>query len=253
MASDTAYEDTVEAWRRARYTRLTAPDGWLTLIGKYPIEKGASRLAVEREGQAPLELGVTFDGGRVTLEMAPGDVRELTGAGIQLGSMKLELLLRGEEAYLRVKDSAAPARTGFAGVPHFTVDPRWCITARLEAPAEPRELTLDYESGASTTYRVAGVAVFEVDGKEQRLTLLHDSDQPRLYVLFKDATSRESTYGAGRFLYAPLPVGGAVVLDFNQAYTPPCAFTPWASCPLVPRENWLTVGVTAGEKRPEDH
>jgi uncharacterized protein len=252
MASE-AYEETVEAWRRGRYERLTAADGWLTLIGKYPIEKGASRIAVEREGQSPLDLGMTFDGTRATVEVAPGDVRELTAAGISLGSLKLELLLRGDEAYLRVKDAAAPARTGFTGVPHFPVDSRWRVVARLEPFAEPREVTLDYEGGASTTYRAAGVAVFDVDGKEQRLTLLHDTDRPRLYVLFKDATSRESTYGAGRFLYAELPVDGTVVLDFNQAFNPPCALTPWASCPLVPRENWLPVHVHAGEKRPEDH
>ncbi len=248
-----AYEDSVEAWRRARYKRLTAPAGWLTLIGKYPIDRGASRIAVAREGQEPLDVGVTFDGAKVTVEVAPGDVRELGADGISLGTVKLELLQRGEEAYLRVKDDAAPTRTGFAGVPHFPVDPSWRKVARLEPFADLREVTLDYEGGASTTYRSAGVAVFDVDGREQRLTLLHDSDQPRLYVLFKDLTSRDTTYGAGRFMYMPLPEDGAVVLDFNQAFNPPCALTPWASCPLVPRDNWLDVRVAAGEKRPEDH
>jgi uncharacterized protein len=248
-----AYEDGVEAWRRARYQRLTAPDGWLTLIGKYPIDRGASRVAVARDGKEPLDVGVTFDGTKVEVELAPGDVRALGPEGILLGTTRLELLLRGEDAYLRVKDETARARTEFAGVPHFPVDPAWRKVARLEPFAEPRSVVLDYEGGASTTYRGAGVAVFDVSGRAQRLTVLHDTDQPRLYVLFKDATSRDTTYGAGRFLYAPLPEGETVILDFNQAFNPPCALTPWASCPLVPRENWLDVRVEAGEKRPEDH
>ena len=248
-----AYEDTVEAWRRARYKRLTAPDGWLALIGKYPNDKGTSRIAVARDGQEPFDVGVRFDGAKVEVEIAPGDVRALGPAGIAVGSMKLEILLRGEDAYLRVKDEAARARTEFAGVPHFPVDPAWRKVARLEPFASAREIVLDYEGGASTTYRAAGVAVFEIDGREQRLTLLHDTDQRRLYVLFKDATSRETTYGAGRFMYTPLPDAGSVVLDFNMAFNPPCALTPWASCPLVPRENWLSERVLAGEKRPDDH
>ncbi len=248
-----AYEETVEAWRSARYKRLTAPDGWLALVGKYPLEKGTSRVAVERDGGAPLDLGVAFDGARVMLELSPGDVRELGPSGIALGSITLELLQRGEEAYLRVKDAASRARTEFAGVPYFPVDPRLRVVAKLEPFPSPREITLDYEGGASTTYVTAGVARFEVDGKPQRLTLLVDPDKPRLYVLFKDLTSRDATYGAGRFMYTPLPEGGEVVVDFNQAFNPPCALTPWASCPLVPRENWLDVRVEAGEKRPEEH
>ena len=248
-----SYEDMVLAWRSARYKRLTAPDGWLALTGKYPLDRGRSRVAVARDGAAPLDVGVVFEDGRVTLEVAPGDVRELGGSGIQLGSLTFELLQRGDDAYLRVKDAESRARTQFAGVPHFPVDPRWRVVASLEPLASPQEMTLDYEGGASTTYRVAGVARFDVDGKPQRLTLLVDPDKPRLYVLFKDLTSRDATYGAGRFMYTPLPEDGKVVVDFNQAFNPPCALTPWASCPLVPRENWLDVRVEAGEKRPEDH
>jgi uncharacterized protein len=247
------YEDTVEQWRRARYKRLTLPDGWLAIIGKYPIDRGSSRIEIAREGQGPLAVGVTFDGAKVEVLVAPGDVRELGDAGIALGTLKLELLRRGDEAFLRVKDEAARARATFAGVPHFPVDPAWRKVARLEPFESLREVVLDYDAGASTTYRAAGVAVFEASGREQRLTLLHDPDRPRLYVLFKDATSRDTTYGAGRFMYTPLPEGDTVVVDFNQAFNPPCALTPWASCPLVPRDNWLDVRVEAGEKRPEDH
>ncbi len=255
-----AYEDSVEAWRQARYRRLTAPDGWLALVGKHPLEKGTTRVALDGDdptarADGPAEVAVRFDGTGATVVVAPGDERELTAAGFTLGTRKLELLQRGEEAYLRVKDSASRARTEFAGVPHYAVDPRWRIVARFEPFAEPRSVTLDYEGGASTTYAAPGAAVFDVGGRTFRLTLLQDPDQPRFYVLFKDATNRDTTYGAGRFMYPPLPEGDGdtVVLDFNQAFNPPCALTPWASCPLVPRENWLDLRVEAGEKQPEDH
>ena len=248
-----AYEDSVEAWRAARYRRLTAPDGWLALIGKFPLELGTSKVESAREGGRPVVVGVTRDASRVVVELAPGVARELGPAGIQHGPIKLELLRRGDEASLRVKDQESPARTGFHGIPHYPVEPRWRIVTRLVPFTDERSIELDYEGGVSTSYRGAGVAVFHVGGEEQRLTLLHDTDQPRLYVLFKDGTSRDATYGAGRFMYTPLPVKGEVTLDFNQAFNPPCALTPWASCPLVPRENWLLARIEAGEKVPEEH
>ena len=102
------------------------------------------------------------------------------------------------------------------------------------------------------SYVSPGHAVFTKDGNEHRLLLLEDGDRPRLFVLFRDGTSRETTYGAGRFLYAPLPANGEVVLDFNQAFNPPCALTPWASCPIVPNENRLDLRVEAGEMRPHE-
>jgi uncharacterized protein (DUF1684 family) len=94
--------------------------------------------------------------------------------------------------------------------------------------------------------------VFEHEGRELRLEPIIDRSKPRLYVLFADETNRTETYGAGRYLYAPLPEAGRTVLDFNQAFNPPCAFNAWVSCPLVSSVNRLRVRVEAGEKRPRD-
>jgi uncharacterized protein (DUF1684 family) len=104
------------------------------------------------------------------------------------------------------------------------------------------------EGGASERYESPGDAVFEIDGTSHRVTPVFLKDRTRLYLVFRDETAGDTSYGAGRFLYAPLPEGGHVLLDFNQAFSPPCAFTPYAACPLAPLQNRLPARIEAGEK-----
>lgn len=248
----TVHEDEVEAWRAARYRRISAPDGWLALIGKYPLAPGRSNVTVERPGGASVEVAVNRAEPRIVVRANGGDEHDLAAGALTMGSLRFELLRRGDEAYLRVKDAEAKARTEFRGLPHYPVDPTWRIAAKLAPFAEKTQIDLDYEEGGLDSYRSPGHAVFAMGGKERRVLLLEDGDRPRLFVLFRDATSRDTTYGAGRFLYAPLPKDGEVVLDFNQAFSPPCALTPWASCPIVPRENVLDLRIEAGEMRPPE-
>jgi uncharacterized protein (DUF1684 family) len=110
-----------------------------------------------------------------------------------------------------------------------------------------------YETGTLEPYWSPGAATFELDGVSYRLDPVRDGDRSRLYVVFSDLTNRNETYPSGRFLYAPLPEGDLVTLDFNQAFNPPCAFTPYALCPLTPPQNRLAVRIEAGEKRPKEH
>jgi uncharacterized protein (DUF1684 family) len=237
------HAEQVEAWRKARYARLTAPDGWLALVAKHPLARGQNSIA--------LGVGTTrvvWDGARAVV----GDHIVTAERAAQIGDVRLELLVRGEHAYLRVKDANAPSRVRFGGIPHYPVDARWRIEARFVEQRGERTIDLDYDGGTNETFRVAGEAVFELEGRERRLLLLHDTSRPRLYVLFRDTTSKDTTYGAGRFLYAPPAQDDRVVLDFNQAFNPPCALTPFASCPLVPSENRLDVRIEAGEMRPLD-
>ena len=98
--------------------------------------------------------------------------------------------------------------------------------------------------------RSVGLALFDIAGTPCRLRLFDEDDGRRLFVLFSDATNRDTTYPAGRFLYAPLPAAGHVILDFNKSFNPPCAFPAFAACPLPPPENRLPVRIEAGEKRP---
>ena len=175
-----------------------------------------------------------------------GQVDQLT-----LGSLTLELVRRGEDVALRVRDSEAPARRALTAIPSYPVDPSWFVIAKLEPfPEGERDVTYDDGDGRPQVYRSPGTAVFEHAGATLRVEPVWDSQRTRLFVLFSDATRRDETYGAGRFLYAPLAQGGQIALDFNKAFNPPCAFSPYVACPLPPAENILAVRVEAGEKRP---
>jgi uncharacterized protein (DUF1684 family) len=121
------------------------------------------------------------------------------------------------------------------------------VVARLEPHEPPQTLELGYESGSSERYESPGDAVFELDGAVHRVTPVYINNRSRLYLVFRDATAGDTSYGAGRFLYAPLPEAGRVLLDFNEAFSPPCAFTPYAACPLAPLQNRLAVRIEAGE------
>ncbi len=125
--------------------------------------------------------------------------------------------------------------------------------ADFEPFSAEREVILDDSEGQPQRYMAPGAAVFERSGVSCRLLPVFESDRKRLFVLFGDRTNRDDTYGAGRFVYAPAPEAGRILLDFNKAFNPPCAFTPYAVCPLAPPENRLAVRIEAGEKRPAEH
>jgi len=264
----------VRAYREARLGRLTSPTGWLSVVAKAWLAEGTSRIGTGPDADiwldvpnAPAQLGtVTRRGLEVSFTAAPGVEAVARGARIDtlvlrpdgdpapdevvVGALRLELLRRGDDVALRVRDPDSPARRAFAGVPAYGVERRWWIDARFEPREKPAIVQLEDSDGRPQTYQSPGDAVFDHDGVTGRLQLLLEGDGRRLFVLFADATNRDETYGAGRFLYAPLPVDGRVVLDFNKAFNPPCAFTAFASCPMPPAANRLPFPVRAGEKRP---
>jgi uncharacterized protein (DUF1684 family) len=284
MASDDPFEISrehlereVAEYRKARAARLASDKGWLTLIGKFWLTPGSHRIGTTPDSQitlpasrAPESVGtVTLEGGVVRLEASAS--AELYARGervtsivlksdaepdpddVTLGSLTLQLIRRGDDLAIRVRDSNSAARLSFDGVPAYPVDPAWRIVARFEAFSTEREVVFDDSDGRPQRYVAPGVAVFEHAGVACRLLPVFESDRKRLFVLFSDPTNRDETYGSGRFLYAPLPERGRIVLDFNKAFNPPCAFTPYAVCPLPPAENRMAVPVEAGEKRPTSH
>jgi uncharacterized protein (DUF1684 family) len=123
------------------------------------------------------------------------------------------------------------------------------VEATFVPHASPRKVAIPTVLGTSEPMEAPGIVKFTVDGKEYTLEpVIEDPSDPSLWFIFKDQTSAKETYGAGRFLYAPMPENGKTVIDFNRAYNPPCALTPYATCPLPPKQNWLPVRVEAGEK-----
>ncbi len=250
-----------EAWRAMRDARLRDRRGWLAVVALHWLEPGENRL----EG---LPGTFTLEGGEVELRAAAGDGYALRGRPVVRARLasdagpapdlvtrgeatSLQVLARGDRRAVRVWDADAPARRDFPGVESFPFDPAWRIEARWEPFVPPRRALVEDVTGSVAEREVPGRAVFTVGARELALEPTADGD--RLAFVFRDATAGKETYGAGRFLSADAPRDGRVVLDFNRAFNPPCAFTPFATCPLPRPENVLPVPVTAGERFAGDH
>ena len=166
---------------------------------------------------------------------------------VQVGTLAFHLIERGGRRALRATDTEAETRTHFLGLESFPTDPSWRIDARWEAFDQPRTLDMANVIGAIEHQPVTGRAVFERNSQRYALTPIKDGNEPGLFFVFADKTSGKQTYFGARFLKAEAPKDGLVTLDFNKAYNPPCAFTPYATCLLAPAENRLKIAVTAGE------
>jgi uncharacterized protein (DUF1684 family) len=263
------------AWQEGRLKRLQADDGWLTLVGLGWLQEGtnsagsAGKADVNFPEGAPAAVGTFVRSGmQVTFQPAPGVMVTRAGAPfsggpvqtyeegraqpdvLQVGRLRFQLIVRGNRVGVRIKDPEARARKEFKGIPTFPPSGRWRIVARWEPTNPPVEIAVPNVLGEVDRSPSPGTAVFTLDGKDYRLTPVLEEGSPELFFVFADETNRTETYGAGRFLYAEPAKDGKVVLDFNRAYNPPCAFSAFATCPLPPKQNRLALRVDAGEKRP---
>lgn len=271
MDIDSTYRQEIETWHKARIARLTAPDGWLSLVGLDWLKPGRNSVGSDAGNDivlatAPARLGtVTWAAdGTLSIELDAATGATIDGepcthavllddsvpdpTTVAFGTVSFIAIERSGRRGLRVRDSAAATRTGFAGIHRFPVDPAWRIVADWQPLDPPFQLATGTVIGTIENYPAPGKATFEWDGRRCELYPVREAPHDRsLFLIFADATSGRETYGAARFLYTDPPRDGRIVLDFNRAYNPPCAFTPFATCPLAPPENRLPVRVTAGE------
>jgi hypothetical protein len=265
-ADPTPYQREITKWRAEREARLKADDGWLTVVGLHWLKEGANRAGSNPELEVPLPEILPANVGTFTLTQ--GKVRFQPAAAaattfalkemdlkpdieegydvLALGRVKLHIIKREDRFAVRVRDNNSAARKRFTGLNWYPVDPSWKIRARFLKWDTPRTITFETEVGVKEQMPSPGYAVFQRDGKEYRLEPALDGQE--LFFVMRDATSGKTTYGASRFLYAGAPKDGYVELDFNKAENPPCVFTDYATCPLPPPQNRLTLAVTAGEK-----
>ncbi len=266
------YTRQIETWRAQRVERLKAPNGWLSLIGLPWLKDGVNKVGSAKDNdvvltKGPAHLGtITLKDGKATIALdakadATIDGKKTAAAEllddshekpttVAFGTVNFYVIDRNGKKGLRVKDSEAQTRKTFTGIDYFPIDPSWRVEAKWE-PYQPAH-TLDIPTVLGTVDKmpVPGKAVFERGGKKyELLPVLEDKDAKELWFIFADGTTSKQTYGSGRFLYADMPKDGKLVIDFNKAYNPPCAFTPYATCPLAPPENRLALPVTAGEKK----
>jgi uncharacterized protein (DUF1684 family) len=274
-AASSDYQHEIQQWRDKRVANLTGPTGWLSLIGLEWLHEGDNRVGSAADNElvlkaGPAHLGVVHlaaDGktsialaadsgatvdGKTVREAALVDDMHAAGVApttVAFGTANFYVIERDGRKGLRVKDSAAETRAHFAGIDYFPIDPSWRIEAEWVPFDPPHKLEMGSVIGTIEQVDVPGMAVFQRGG--HRFELLPYQEEPggELFFVLADRTSGKETYGAARFLYAALPKDGKVVLDFNKAYNPPCAFTAFATCPLAPPENRLDVAITAGEKK----
>ncbi len=146
-----------------------------------------------------------------------------------------------------LRDLEAPLVKEFKGIERFPVDTAWRIEAEFKPYESPKKIFVPNILGDVEDEIISGQLVFSIENKKFTLDPINSGN--RFFIIFADETNGESTYGAGRFLYTDKPDStGTVILDFNKAYNPPCAFTKYATCPLPPEENRLGIKITAGEK-----
>lgn len=270
--TDPSYTREIAKWRNERLEEINGENGWNTLVGLFWLNEGTNRFGsqpsndiVLPRNRAPkfagsllldkgavrltanLEAGITNEGNRVSDLTLKSDADGWPTA-LKLGSLTMFVIKRGDRFGLRVKDKLHPARANFHGLSYFPIDLNWKIEAKLEAYVPPKVIPIVNVLSMVDNMTSPGALVFEVAGKEYRLDPVLEKGSKQLFVIFADLTSGKQTYGAGRYLYVDPPgADGKVIVDFNKAYNPPCAFTKFATCPLPPRQNRLMMRVEAGE------
>lgn len=248
-----------ERWRTERETTLVEPHGWLSVTGLHWLASGPQQVdgvpgtwsvtdgAVHLEADGPDGLRLDDDVVDGTVELRPVD--NAAEVVVTHGDRQVEVLLRGGQGALRVRDPEAPARVGFAGLPRFDWDARWIVDATFEAFDEPRELVVGAVVEGLEHHRSAiGIIRFELGGAAHGL-LAYPGHGDGLSVQFRDATSGVTTDASSRVVAIDDPdPDGHVVIDFNRAVNLPCGLIPHATCPLAPPENTLGVAIEAGER-----
>ena len=267
------YAKEIEQWRAERLSSLTSETGWLTLIGLFWLKDGSNSLGsdpasdiVLPKEKVPARAGsFTLANGVVTFETPLANTFMVEGHPVMslqlktdaddkptlltLGSVTFQIIKRNDKLGVRVKDKNNPDRTNFRGLENYPANLKWRIDARFEPYNPPRPMPILNVLGMESDEPSPGAIVFEVDGKSYRLDAVSEKDEPRFFMIFADETRGKETYGAGRYLYVDPPdATGRVVIDFNKAYSPPCAFTNYATCPLPPKQNVLPIAIEAGEK-----
>ena len=257
-------------WQEARIERLKSKTGWLNLAGLYWLKKGRNTFGADSSNniifpaKAPPHIGSYFlrdgkirfipqegvpvkHGDSLATEMDITTDRSGQATLLEYGSLAWFIIERDSLFGIRLRDYEHPAIREFNGIKSFPAGREWIIPAEFRAFDEPRELLIPTVIGTLEKNTCPGILRFGINGSRQEL--YPSGTEEGLFIVFADETNGIETYGGGRFIYIEKEVrDGKVMIDFNRAYNPPCAFTPFATCPLPPRQNFLSVRIEAGEK-----
>jgi uncharacterized protein len=285
-AQDSAWQKDLAAWRTAYTADLLKPDGWLSLTGLEWLQPGDNSIGSAPDNKIHLAAGspahlaiLHLDGETITLNPPPGGFpADLLVAGapaksqplraeanndkvsphLTFGTLNMYVIRREARFALRIKDAHSPSITGFHGLKWYAPDPAYRVTAKWISYSPAKTITLVTLVGTSYNQPVPGAAEFILAGKSFRLEpVVEDPAVAKLFFILRDTTSSSTTYGACRFLYTGFPTNGIdrpgeLVLDFNHLENPPCAYTPFSTCPLPPQGNRLPIPLPVGEQRYHD-
>lgn len=271
-----AYAAEIENWHAERINSLKSDNGWLNLAGLFWLQEGintfgsdSSNSIVFPKGKIASQAGFFLvKNGTVQLHASP-DV-DILSNNIRIAEQQIFhpdstqqpilthstlqwfVIKRDDQLGIRLRDLKSPEVEQFTGIERYEVDPAWRVVAKLETPLSPKTIDITNVLGQTIAQKSPGTLVFDWQNKTYRLDALEEGTE--LFIIFGDSTNASETYPAGRYLYAQPPgPDGTTILDFNKAYNPPCAFTPYATCPLPPLQNVLPLAVRAGEKNYQGH
>lgn len=268
------YKKTINQWHHERIESLTQPDSWLSLAGLYWLEPGVNTFGADSTSdivfppdKAPAHIGkFILNDSTITVSIA-SDVpvmhqqKEVSQMKLKsdangeptvlnLGSLSWYIIKRSGRYAVRLKDSKSALLQHFEGIDRYPVDKSWKVKATFIPYDEPKTVSIPTITGRPTETKIPGLLEFAIDGKTYQLAPFQTPGNDEFFVVFGDKTNGETTYGGGRFVYVYKPgEDNTTYIDFNLAYNPPCAFTHFATCPLPPAQNRLSIAITAGEKR----
>ncbi|MEO8259025.1 MAG: DUF1684 domain-containing protein [Acidobacteriota bacterium] len=269
-APDAPYRRDVEKWRAKHEADYRKE--YVGLAGLFSLNPGVnsagsgSANAIVLPKRAPQVSGrFVLTGDRVRFEPQAGVTATMKGSAVttpldlkhdeekdgpdvvQVGGLELWVHLSGDRRTIRMRDDQGEVARSFQGFHWFPIDEKYRVTAKFIKDTRPQDVHIPNQLGDDAVYKTEGVVEFTLAGQTVRLRPMTTRPN-RFYFIFRDGTSGKETYGTARFLYADLRSDGTAVLDFNQAYNPPCSFNPFTTCPLPPAENRLKVRILAGEK-----
>ncbi len=271
------------AWRTQHATDLQKPDGWLSLIGLEWLEPGETSIGSAQDNKihlpntapahvAVLKLennavslvppnegfpsGLQIDGSPAKPQALRADQdKDKFNSHATIGTINFYVIKRADKFALRIKDAKSPSLVEFHELKWFELNPEYRVTAKWTPYVPAKSVSLLTLVGTEYSEPVPGFAEFTLQGKTFRLEpVLEDPNDPKLFFILRDTTSTETTYPACRFLYTTFPNHGVdqpgeLLLDFNHLENPPCAYTPYATCPLPPAGNRLAIALPVGEQR----
>jgi uncharacterized protein len=265
------YKKEVEKWRNEHESELKSENSWFSLAGLFWLKDGVNTIGVGEKYDIQLTKNfkngkfgeILFENNTATLKVENG-VEAVTD-GVQIsemvlisdadgkqtivktGSQTFYVIKREDKFGVRLKDKNNQARLNFKGLHWFPVDAKLKVTADFEPFSEPKEVLIPNMLGGNFKMKSEGMLKFKLNGENYSLQPVEEDG--KFFIIFRDLTSKTKTYGVGRFLYAEKSKDNKIILDFNKAENPPCAYTTFATCPIPPMQNRLKISIKAGEKR----